>query len=266
MIKIFTTIFTIAATAILISLYNGVESRSGGNVIGRTGAPKVGGGNEATCSSSGCHGGVVNSGPNAVAVSVSGNPPGFEPGQTYTMTARIVSSSAVTGGFSVTCLNPALGNAGNFTAGTGTQILNDPQSGRFYINHNTPGNGTWNFSWTAPTQNVPDSVAFYAAGRVSSPANNIYTSKFIFRRNNNTSIGSNFLLGSVVPYPNPAQERIIFSKEPVAYKIRSLSGLELKTGFAQGGEQVSLQGLASGVYFWEAVQHNQRVSGQIVIR
>ena len=266
MIKIFTGIFTIAAAAILISLYNGVESRSGGVVIGVTGAPKVGGGNEGTCANSGCHGGVVNSGPNSVQVSVSGNPAGFEPGQIYSMTAKIVSAGAVTGGFSVTCLNPALGNIGTFTTGTGTRIVNDPQSGRFYINHNTPGNGTWNFSWTAPTQNVPDSVTFYAVGRVSSPSNNVYTSKFVFKRNINTSNLSNLHPGSVVPYPNPAQERIIFSKEPVAYKIRSINGLELKSGYAEGGEQVSLQGLASGVYFWEAVQHNQRVSGQIVIR
>ena len=264
MIKIFSGIFTIAAAAILISLYNGVESRSGGIVIGATGAPKVGGGNEGTCA--GCHQGTVNSGPNSVQVSVLGNPAGFEPGQTYSMTAKIVSSGAVTAGFSVTCLNPALGNIGTFTTGTGTRIVNDPQSGRFYINHNTPGNGTWNFSWTAPTQNVPDSVTFFAVGRVSSPANNVYTSKFVFKKNITTSVDPFDSEKKIRPYPNPAADKIIFSKEPVTYVIRTLHGVEKQSGTAEGGESVSLQGFSSGIYFWEAVQGNQRFTGQFAIR
>ena len=261
--KIFIILSVCIICAFFYTMNNGLQSRSNGNVAGMTGAPKAGGGNESTCAQ--CHGGAVNSGPNSVAISVSGSPSGFEPGQTYSMTASIVNTSATQAGFSVTCLSPSLAGIGTFTTGPGTRTVTDPQSGRTYLNHNTPGTGTWTFSWTAPSQNVPDSVTFYAVGREASPVNNIYTSKFVFRKNITTS-KDNILSGNkIIPYPNPATEKIIFSNAPVSYKILSVSGIEMKSGRASGGEAVSLTGLPSGIYFWEASDGNHPIKGQLVI-
>jgi hypothetical protein len=261
--KIFIILSACMICAFLFTMNNGLQSRSNGNVAGMTGAPRAGGGNESTCAQ--CHGGAVNSGPNSVAITVSGNPSGFDPGQTYSMTASIVNTSATQAGFSVTCLSPALAGTGTFTTGPGTRIVTDPQSGRSYLNHNTPGTGTWTFSWTAPSQDVPDSVTFYAAGREASPVNNIYTSKFVFRKNVTTD-NKNLLYGSsMIPYPNPASKQVVFSSQPVAYKIMSVSGLEIKSGHAAGKEPVSLNGIGAGIYFWEANDGSKTFKGQLVV-
>jgi hypothetical protein len=88
----------------------------------------------------------------------------------------------------------------------------------------------------------------------------------VFRKNVTTSTSTILGEKTMVPYPNPAQDRLIFSKDPVSYLIRSHNGMEVKSGRAEGGEAVLLQGIPSGIYFWEAISGKQRYTGNIVIQ
>lgn len=260
--KAYISLFALVAVLVFSSLRQGLQSKSNGNIIGFSGAPLPGGGAESTCTN--CHGGTVNSGSNSVNISVAGNPAAFVPGQTYSVTATIVNSSTPQAGFSLTCLDPQLAMCGTFANGTGTRIVTNAQNGRFYINHSGTSQTAWTFSWTAPAQNAPDSVTFFAAAREASP-NNIYTGKKVFRNQNITALSGAVSSVDLLPYPNPAGQQIRFSKGPVAYIIRNLSGMSVKEGLAEAGESVQISGLPSGSYIWQARTADERNSGSLII-
>jgi hypothetical protein len=260
--KISIYMFAMVAIAVFSSLRQGLQSKSNGNIIGFAGAPLPGGGSESTCTN--CHGGTLNSGPSSLSISVQGNPSGFVPGQTYSVTATLVNSNVAQAGFSLTCLDPQLAMCGTFANGTGTRIVTDAQSGRFYINHSGTSLKTWTFSWTAPSQNLPDSVTFFAASREASP-NNIYSGKKVFRNQSITALSGAVSSIALLPYPNPASQQIRFSKGPVSYTIRNLSGISVKEGLAEAGESVQLSGLPSGSYIWQAKTADEKNSGSLLI-
>jgi len=254
--------FALVAISVFSSLRQGLQSKSNGSIIGFSGAPLPGGGAESTCTN--CHGGTNNSGPNSLSITVQGNPSGFIAGQTYSVTASIVNSTTSQAGFSLTCLDPQQAMCGTFTNGTGTRIVTNAQNGRFYINHSGTALKTWTFSWTAPAQNAPDSVTFFAAAREVS-GNNIYTGNAVFRKQSVTLLSDEVSSGLLFPYPNPAESQIRFSKGPVAYIIRNLSGISVKEGLAEAGESVQLSGLPSGAYIWEAKTADDKNSGSLLI-
>ena len=172
----------IVVSAIFLSTFQGLQSRSNGNIVGYTGSPKSTTGSELTCTN--CHGGAVNSGPHSLAISVAGNPSGFQPGQAYTVTAKISNPTGTKAGFSLVCLDPAKANAGalSLTGGTGTRLLNSASTGRTYVNHSGTTLKSWTFTWTAPATNAPDSVTFYMSCLEVTTASNTYTTKFVFRK------------------------------------------------------------------------------------
>ena len=179
--KLYTLTSFFVVGGVMLSLLQGLQSRSNGNITAYTGAPRATTGNESTCTS--CHNGTNNSGPHSVAISITGNPSGFNPGQAYTVTAKIVNPTGTRAGFSLVCLNPAKASCGTFTVGTGTRILTTTgTTGRSYINHSGTSLKSWTFTWTAPTTNVPDSVTFYMAGLEVTTADYTYTGKLVFHR------------------------------------------------------------------------------------
>jgi hypothetical protein len=176
----------ITATSVLFSPNSYVHSNSQGAPAGRTGAPRVPSGNEATCAASGCHGSNLNNGPNSAGISIADNPTGFDPGVTYSITARINNPVGTAGGFQLVCLDPNRANAGIFTAGTGNKRI--ASGGRFYMTHNSRTNRSWTFTWQAPAD-APDSVTFYmAAMETVSGVFRTYTTSYVFRKNVVTSV------------------------------------------------------------------------------
>lgn len=260
--KIYLSATVLVVFSVFFSLQKGLESKSNGNIIGFAGAPLPGGSSEATCTN--CHGGTNNSGPNSLSITVQGNPSGFVAGQTYSVTASIVNSTTSQAGFSLTCLDPQLAMCGSFTNGTGTRIVTNPQNGRFYINHSGTALKTWTFSWTAPAQNAPDSVTFFAAAREVS-GNNIYTGNAVFRKQSVTELSDVVSSGSLFPYPNPAESQIRFSQGPAEYRIIDLNGITVKQGVALEGEAIQLSDLSSGTYIWQARTGKEKNSGSILI-
>jgi len=86
--KFYLTISSLIFVLIIGSNLQNLQSKSNGSIISYTGAPKATGGFELTCTN--CHGGTANTGPNSVNISVNGNPAGYEAGQSYSITAKIV--------------------------------------------------------------------------------------------------------------------------------------------------------------------------------
>jgi hypothetical protein len=259
--KIHISLAAIVTISVFASIQQGLQSKSNGNIVGYAGAPKPGGSSEQTCAN--CHGGTINSGPNSVTISVQGNPAGFIPGQTYSVTASITNSTTPQAGFSLTCLDPSLANCGTFANGTGTRIVSDPQSGRFYINHSGTNLKTWTFSWTAPNLDAPDSVTFYAAAREASP-NNIYTGKSVFRKQSVTSTIGVENAGQVSVYPNPALNEVRFGSLTVKFSIHNINGILVKQGEAKAGEAIDVSGLSQGTYLWQAFSGKSRSSGNFL--
>jgi uncharacterized protein (TIGR03437 family) len=158
-----------------------------------TGAP-----GEGTCL--GCHSTYAELNVGAGSVRITGLPPTYTPGNTYTLTVTVTDPQADRWGFELTAID-AIGssvNAGSFniTDSATTIKRNDTVSGRTrtYISHNGGGvflgqtkSGSWSFTWTAPPASAGD-VVFYAAGNAATRGqpeyDYIYTATAIARSPN----------------------------------------------------------------------------------
>jgi len=166
-------------SAILLSSYNDSSFETtvyhksplnaGGAPAGKTGAP-----GENNCT--GCHAGSTQDGTNEniLVVSSGGNPvTSYTPGSTYQVSLAMASNPAKKG-FQAIVLDANNSMAGDFSAGTGTNISS--QGTKKYVNHTSASNSnatpTWIWDWTAPSPAV-GSVTFYVA---SNSANNNQTS------------------------------------------------------------------------------------------
>ncbi len=157
-----------------------------------TGGP---GDDQQACTS--CHLGTkLNGGGGSVSVTFpNGN--AYVPGQPQTLTVTVSDPVAKRYGFQLTARlasNPASGQAGDFSAGSGQIVLCDDNSLKLargcsanasvqFIEHSTPSTtGKWNVTWTAPSTNVGD-VLFYVAGNGANgdtrdTGDHIYTANF----------------------------------------------------------------------------------------
>ncbi len=138
---------------------------SGGAPLGKTGAP-----GEGNCTM--CHSGSVNDGNPTSSVSFSGANNEYELGVTYDLTLSI-SNGSLKNGFQLVILDSAQGNdAGTLTASdvVNTQIS---ANNRTYLNHTSSGNNqiSWDFQWTAPTNDLGP-VTIYYAYNVTNSMNN----------------------------------------------------------------------------------------------
>ncbi len=144
--------------------------------LSRTGAP-----GEQTCSAAGCHNTPVNSGNGSLDISFSGGDV-FEADVTYDMTV-LVNDSGNKFGFEMIALDENGNSIGNFDSNGDPNIAVRTVSTKQYIHHKSaPSSNTFNFKWTAPSENV-GSVTFYASGNAangngSNSGDKIYTNNF----------------------------------------------------------------------------------------
>ena len=138
---------------------------SGGAPSAKTGAP-----GEGNCTM--CHSGSVNDGNGTSSISFSGLNNEYELGVTYDMTLSISNGSSKNG-FQLVVLDSAQNDdAGNLISSdmVNTQITSN---NRTYLNHTNSGNSqtSWNFQWTAPSNNVGP-ITLYYSYNVSNAMNN----------------------------------------------------------------------------------------------
>jgi HYR domain/Secretion system C-terminal sorting domain len=145
----------------LLSLSMILVSHTTVSEIGRAGSTGAPG--ESTCAS--CHGGALGG-----SAKLTSDIPlsGFVPGATYNMTLTVSQAGQPLFGMGLEALNTAsTTNAGNLTAGNGTQIL--MKGTRQNVTHTFGGGATslgskaFTFTWTAPAVAGP-TVTFYYAG------------------------------------------------------------------------------------------------------
>jgi len=130
---------------------------------------------EGTCASGSCHNSfALNSGSGSVSISIAGLVNGnlYTPGQTYEVSITVQQQGFGLFGFGVEALQSSGANAGSWTPGADSHILNATVSGnsRATVTH-IDNSGfssnvrTWTFSWTAPSSEIP--VTMYAAGNAA---------------------------------------------------------------------------------------------------
>lgn len=202
---------------------------SGGAPTAKTGAP-----GEGNCTM--CHSGSVNDGNSTSSISFSGLNNEYELGVTYDMTLAISNGSSKNG-FQLVVLDSAQNNdAGILTASdlVNTQVTSN---NRTYLNHTNTGNSqtSWNFQWTAPSNNVGP-ITLYYSYNVSNAMNNtagdqIFLASHTFYPSTTTgslSINSNqndcFIDGNSLIVPQNA----LFSKQ-AAISIYSLKGKRISS-------------------------------------
>lgn len=168
-----------------------IQAYSSGPPERKTGAP-----GDQTCAQTACHvGTAVNGGPGKIDVTFEGGL-SYAPGQKKRITVKITGESNRIFGFQMSSRpssDTSKGQAGSFTAGTGTQILCEDGTTRLpcgastplqFIEHSSPqpNDGSFQFDWTAPTPGVGD-VKFYVAvnsanGNGTISGDRIYTTDF----------------------------------------------------------------------------------------
>ena len=138
---------------------------SGGSPSGKTGAP-----GEGNCTS--CHSGNVNDGSATSSITFNGNNNQYDLGVTYDFSLSIANGS-IKNGFQLVILDSLQNND------VGTIISSDlvntqiNANNRTYLNHTSSGNtlNSWNFQWTAPSNDVGP-VTIYYAYNVTNAMNN----------------------------------------------------------------------------------------------
>ncbi len=185
---------------------------SSGPDPGRTGAPS-----ELTCATGECHGTVRITDLQRFSILA---PTNYEPGRTYKIVVRHVSSDPTRRrwGFQVTALTAGGVRAGVWQSlGEETQIVEDTFLNREYAQHSLAGSfagqtggASWTINWTAPASDV-GRITFYAAGNQAD--------------NNNNSSGDQILIAQTAS--NPGQ-----TPPPIAATPGSLLVFNLFTSLA----------------------------------
>jgi hypothetical protein len=135
-------------------------------------APMIGAGytsapSEGSCGQSGCHSGVINSGPGITIFESLDAAGGYTPGETYSFSMKMNQNGIDKFGFQITALEDSTNSfTGNFvlTDPTNTRNINGPMF-RKYVGSTPCGSDAidsieWQFDWTAPADNVGE-VTFY---------------------------------------------------------------------------------------------------------
>lgn len=160
--KILLFSFCIALSIVFIDLSSDtrVHGNSSASPNGYTGSPLEFGGR--TCGSNGgCHGG----GSTAQADMITTNIPssGYVPGQTYQITATVVSAGRTKFGFQLSPQRANGNTAGTMIANSTVQLTGSQRYATHTSSSNTgSGSRSWTFSWTAPATGLGP-VTFYAS-------------------------------------------------------------------------------------------------------
>lgn len=251
---------------------------------GKAGAP-----GEQNCTS--CHSGSTQAGTTENVFTVldgSNNPvTTYILGDTYTVTLAM-SSNPTKKGFQATALTPSNVMAGNFVAGTTTQVNSATISGgaRKYANHknssNTSATPLWTWTWTAPSTNVGD-VTFYVAankanGNNQDSGDQIFLSQHVVSAPSTSGIEENsfksFFNASFNAEKNGVHLNFNSLKaDKISINIVDLTGKSVLTrtiGFSKIGENsefVSLpNNLPNGYYLVNLFLNNKALSSKILVQ
>jgi hypothetical protein len=194
---------------------------------------------EGTCASGSCHNSfALNSGPGSVSINVVGLVNGnmYIPGETYEVSVTVQQQGFGLFGFGIEALQSSGANAGIWTSGADSHILNATVSGnsRATVAH-IDNSGfssnvrTWTFSWTAPVNGIP--VMMYAAGNAA---------------NGNGGDGGDYIYTTTLNLmPGPALEApvitydgslVICAGETVVLSVEQPSGVSYSWQNSQGAE------------------------------
>jgi hypothetical protein len=209
---------------------------------------------EGTCASGSCHNSfALNSGSGSVSISIAGllNGNMYVPGQTYAVNVTVQQSGIGLFGFGIEALQASGANAGSWTAGADSHILNATISGnsRATVTHIdnsgfASNTRTWSFSWTAPVTEIP--VMMYAAGNAAN--------------NNGGDLGDYIYTTTLSLMPAPALQApviqysgslLICEGESVGLMVDSQSGVSYTWQNSQGavvGNGSSIMAAESGCY------------------
>ena len=192
---------------------------------------------EGTCASGSCHNNfALNSGIGSVSISVVGlvNGTMYVPGETYQVNVTVQQQGVGLFGFGLESLQASGANAGSWTPGADSHILNATISGnsRATIAHIdnsgfASNTRTWTFSWTAPANEIP--VTMYVAGNAANADNGdngdyIYTSTL-------SLMPAPALQTPVIEY---AGSLVICEGESVALAVQSAAGVSYTWQNSQG--------------------------------
>jgi hypothetical protein len=226
------SIFALSIAAISITEFTSPAiGHSSGAPAGKTGSP----GDASNCTS--CHAGTATSQAGLITTNIP--VAGYTPGQTYTITASIISNPTTKFGFEVSPQNTAGTQMGTLvvTNTTETQLVG---SGK-YITHKTAGTAgtgsrTWTFDWTAPASGN-GAVTFYGAFNKTNSSNTnagdqIVLTSTTVQENTATSIAENDNQINLSIFPNPSSEFVNLSyvlseNTKIEAKLISLTGQEV---------------------------------------
>ena len=277
--KITLSIFTLSIGAICLTDYTApVHGNQNGPPAGRTGSPSDG----SNCTV-GCHTGT----PTTQAGIITSNIPvtGYVPGQTYTITATVVSNPTVKFGFQISPQDASGNLKGTLvvTNSTETQLVG---SGK-YIEHKlagTPGTGsrTWTFDWIAPVIGSGD-VTFYGAFNITNNSgtnagDQIRLSSTTVSEDVSSSINENSNSIAISVFPNPVTEYMNVSYElknnsKVNAKLFSVTGQEIIEFFNEeqnaGTQSKKIElnpSISSGTYFLSIDMNGVKSIKKIIVQ
>ncbi|HHG83856.1 MAG TPA: T9SS type A sorting domain-containing protein [Bacteroidetes bacterium] len=252
----------------------------------RNGAPagKSGGAGEATCATSSCHAGALNSGPGTLTIN--SNAPGgvYTPGDTYLVTVRLAQTGISRFGFEVlAAFSPLVSKSVGFLNLTNSGETKLLTSGlRKYVTHTSSGTlGTnffeWDFEWKAPDTGVGD-VQFFVAGNAANNNGNktgdlIYSQSLTLTQ---LPVGTNVALANptLEVYPSFASTSAFLHLEnaglsPLQVQVLNQNGqvVQLMRILPAGTDvhrKIDLSGLATGVYYVRVLGNSGLLSDKFV--
>ncbi|MBC7382190.1 MAG: T9SS type A sorting domain-containing protein [Bacteroidia bacterium] len=204
---------TLVSVFALVAIFNitQVASYSTGPNAGYTSAP-----GESNCTS--CHSGTpvnpVNGG--SVAITITGNPASYTPGQTYEVNVTVAFTGRSRFGFALSAKKTGGIAAGTLATNGNTNVRLG--SGNSYMTHTSNGtlgntdSKVFKFNWVAPVTNA-GTVTFYASGMAANGTGGdggdfVYTTNLNFPSSGTTSLFEPKSLNSFNIYPNPATETL----------------------------------------------------------
>lgn len=184
---------------------------------------------------------------------------GWTPGETYSISANAIDTSAVKIGFELTAENESE-KVGVFTISDSerTMLVNQNKAVTHTIDGNasTDGENSWDVTWTAPNDNMGD-ITFYAAfnaanGNGNTSGDVIYTSAIVYSQDNTTTDVSEINKISLKIFPNPATN-FVFVQSPsniLEVKLIDLKGSRIKTfsNVNSKQSQLDIRDLNKGIY------------------
>ncbi|MBK8722789.1 MAG: T9SS type A sorting domain-containing protein [Saprospiraceae bacterium] len=235
---------------------------------------KTGGPGEQTCSTtSGCHSGGSYQG----TIQLVGLPDTVLPSTLYTITFTSNSTTAVRGGYELTCLDGLNVKCGTLAAGSGTNLTTS--GGKQYVRQSSAksysgGKATWVFNWTSPATAAGDSIKFYgssllANGNGGTSGDNAITlaKKVILAKP--TATFDALLESKVSVFPIPAKDILNVTVDAsitnASINIFDINGKEIYNNSLSEKNQIDISNYNGGTYIVKINSKEGTLSKKILI-